>query len=264
MHPGPRASGIDINAGGCRYNRTGALGVGMANAGDILSAIDNLIFRQRTVSWDRLLAALEHNWEGDNELRRRCISAPKYGCDDEYADGWARTLLGFWFDAYERRTTPRGGHFAGGLISMGHYVTLGRLVGATPDGRGRGEPLADSTAPSSLATVAGPTATHSSVTRAVDGYRVPNGLTFNQRLSVTSIMSPRELSKWVDLVRAYVEAGGPQVQYTVVDGEELKKAQQHPEQYRDLFVRVGGYSALFVDLSKDVQDSIMARTEQGL
>jgi formate C-acetyltransferase len=89
-------------------------------------------------------------------------------------------------------------------------------------------------------------------------------VTFNQRFNATSIMSPRELSKWADLVRGYVDAGGQEVQYNVVDQEALRRAQEHPEEYRDLIVRVGGYSAIFVDLSKDVQDSIIARGELGM
>jgi formate C-acetyltransferase len=262
MHPGPRATGIDINAGGCKYNWTGAMGVGMANAGDALTAIDHLIFQTREVTWDHLLAALKDNWNEAENLHRKCIAAPKYGCDDEYADGWARRLLEIWYDAYERHATPRGGRFVGGLISIGSYMTLGRRLGATPDGRRRGEPLADATSPSIYAPVCGPTATHRSAARAIDPYRTPNGVTFNQRFNYTSVMSSREVSKWADLVRGYISDGGVAVQYTVVDREALKRAQVHPEEYRDLIVRVGGYSAIFVELSRDLQDSIIARAEQ--
>ena len=262
MHPGPRATGVDINAGGCKYNWTGALAVGTANAGDILAAIDHLIFQSGAVTWDELLAALAHDWEGAEDLRRRCLAAPKYGCDDEYADDWTRRALELLFDAYERHATPRGGHFVVGLISMGYYVLQGRRLGATPDGRRRGEPLADAISPSSYAPALGPTATHRSAARAIDAYHTPNGVSFNQRLSATAVMSPRDLHKWADLVRSYVDAGGQEVQYQVADGKTLKQAQAHPEQYRDLVVRVGGYSALFVELTKELQDTIIARVEQ--
>lgn len=262
MHPGPRRSGVDMNAGGCKYNSTGCLAVGMANAGDMLAAIDTLIFKGKTATWDELLAALENDWEGCGDLRRKAIAAPKYGCDDEYADNWTRRLLEMWFDAYESHTNPRRGRFTVGLISMGNYVTLGHWLGASPDGRKKGEPLADATSPSRYAPAAGPTATHRSAARAIDPYRVPNGVTFNQRFNATAVMSRRELSKWADLVRDYVDRGGVEVQYTVVDSEALRRAQEHPEEYRDLIVRVGGYSAVFVELSKDVQDSIIARAEQ--
>jgi formate C-acetyltransferase len=251
-----------MNAGGCLYNWAGPLCVGMANAGDMLAAIHHLIFRTGQISWEDLLPALQLDWEGAQDLRRMCIEAPKYGCDDEYADSWVRTMLGMYSDAYERHPTPRGGHFVMGLISMANYVALGRWLGATPDGRCRGAPLADAASPSAFARHAGPTATHRSAARAIDGYHVPNGITFNQRFSTASISTPRELSKWADLVRTYMEDGGVQVQYTVVSREELMRAQQRPEEYRDLIVRVGGYSAVFVELSREVQDTIIARAEQ--
>ncbi|MBI2941400.1 MAG: hypothetical protein HYY04_13280 [Chloroflexi bacterium] len=262
MHPGPRRTGIDINAGGCMYNWTGTLAVGMANAGDALAAIDHLVYRTGQVTFDELRSALARDWEGAEDLRRRCIVAPKYGCDDEYADGWAKTMLDMLFDAFEQYRTPRGGRFVAGLISMGSYVTLGRRVGATPDGRRAGERLADATSPSIYAPAAGPTATHRSAARAIDTSRTPNGVTFNQRFNATSITTARELSKWADLVREYVDAGGQEAQYTVVDRATLRRAQEHPEEYRDLVVRVGGYSAVFVELSRELQETIIARTEQ--
>ena len=262
MHPGPRRSGVDINAGGCKYNWTGTLAVGMANAGDALAAVDHLVFRSKSAGWQELLAALRDDWRGHDDLWRRCLAAPKYGTDDEYADGWAAAMLGLLYDAYERHHTPRGGRFTVGLISMGSYVTLGHKLGPTPDGRHRGERLADACSPSSLAPAAGPTATHRSAARAIDPLRTPNGVTFNQRFNATAVGGPRELAKWADLVRAYVEAGGQEVQYTVVDGEALRRAQQRPREYRDLVVRVGGYSAVFVELSQELQDSIIARAEQ--
>ncbi|MEA4908365.1 MAG: hypothetical protein GYA17_20620 [Chloroflexi bacterium] len=262
MHPGPRNSGIDMNAGGCMYNATGCLAVGMANAGDMLAAVDTLIFRQEETTWDELLDALQHNWEGYSELQRKAIAAPKYGADDVYADEWARTLLNMYMDAYEKHPTTHGGHFNVGLISMGNYVPLGHWVGASPDGRKQGDSLSDSTAPSTLAPVVGPTATHRSAARAIDSYRTANGVTFNQRFNATSVMTSREVSKWADLVRDYVDACGMEVQYTVVDGAALRLAQANPGEYRDLLVRVGGYSAVFVELSKEVQDSIIARAEQ--
>ncbi len=261
LYPGPRHSGIDINAGGCRYNSTGVLAIGMANAGDILAAVDDLIFRRKEVTWDELLTALQNNWEGADDLRRRFIAAPKYGADDEYADNWAREALQIWTEAYESHSNPRGGRFVMGLLSMGNYVTLGSLTGATPDGRKSGTPLADATSPSSFAPVFGPTATHNSVARAIDTFHTPNGVTFNQRFNLTSVGSPRDVSKWMDLVRSYMEMGGQEVQYTVVDGEALREAQKTPATYRDLMVRVGGYSAIFIELSKEVQDTIIERAE---
>src|SRR5512143_1805611 len=115
------------------------------------------------------------------------MAAPKYGCDDEYADGWAKTALDLWFATHERHTTPRGGRFVCGLISMATYAVLGRRTGPTPDGRKRGEFHSDSTSPSIYAPVIGPTATHRSNARVIDTYHTPNGVTFNQRFSPASI-----------------------------------------------------------------------------
>ncbi len=264
MYPGPRSSGIDINNGGCRYNWTGSLCVGMANMGDIVAAVDHLIYRTKTSSWDELLSALENDWEGFGSVRDKCINAPKYGCDDEYADIWTKRLLEMYYEAYEQYHTPRGGHFVMGLISMGNYVTIGKETWATPDGRKTGERLADSTSPSSYAPNYGLTASHNSVVRTVDSYHFPNGQTFNQRLSHSSINNARDINKWSDLVRDFIEKQGISVQYNVVDSTTLKNAQKHPDEYRDLLVRVGGYSALFVELNREVQDSIIKRAELEL
>ena len=148
-----------------------------------------------------------------------------------------------------------------GLISMGNYVTIGKETWATPDGRKTGETLADSTSPSVYAPNYGPTATHNSVVRTVEHQHFPNGQTFNQRLSLSSISNARDIKKWSNLVQVFVDNQGISVQYNVVDNIILKDAQKHPKEYRDLLVRVGGYSALFVELNREVQDSIIKRAE---
>jgi formate C-acetyltransferase len=261
MHTGPRTSGMDINAGGCKYNWAGVFGLGLASAADSLAAIDHLVFRARQVSWDTLLAALERNWEGYEAIRKQCLSAPKYGADDDYADGWARRLLDLFFEAYGPLKTTRGGPVVCGLVSMGYYAFMGEITWASPDGRRAGEALSDSVAPSPFAPALGPTAAHRSVTKAIDSLRTPNGITFNQKLSEANLLTPRELAKWADLVRTFIDAGGQSVQYSVVNRDALVDAQRHPERYPDLIVRVGGYSARFVDLSAEVQDTVIARAE---
>ena len=264
MHPGPRTRGVDIAAGGCHYNWSGSLGVGLATAGDSLAAINRLVYELRSVSWDELLGALARDWEGAEELRQRCIRAPKYGAGDPAADEWTRWITETYADAFARCRSPKGGKLVVGLASMATFVHVGRMTGPTPDGRRRGEMVADSTSPSRYAPALGPTAAHLSNARGIDAYRTPNGVTFNQRFSASAVATERDLSKWADLVRTFVDAGGQSVQYTVVDRDMLLDAQRHPERYRDLFVRVGGYSALFVELSREVQEQIIARAEQGL
>ena len=260
MHPGPREKGVSINAGGCKYNWTGSLAVGTANIGDIMSAVDYLVYERKECSWDTLIRALNDDWQGHEELRKRCIEAPKYGTDDDWADRHLRDVLNIFFRAYESYPTPRGGRFVCGLISMASYVDLGKATAATPDGRKKGEPLADSTAPSVYAKPSGLISAHRSATKAIDTVHTVNGITFNQRLTLSSVISDRGLSKWADLVRAFVETGGQSVQYSVADSETLVEAQKHPEGYADLVVRVGGYSAHFVELDKEIQDTIIMRT----
>ena len=263
MHPGPRRTGIDINAGGCHYNWSGSLGVGLASAGDSLSAVNHLIYETRATTWDQLLPALREDWAGQEELRQLCIRAPKYGAADPRADTWSRLASQLYADAFAKCWSPKGGKLVVGLVSMASFNHIGRLTGATPDGRRRSEPVADSTSPSRYAPALGPTAAHLSNARGIDTYRTPNGVTFNQRFSTSAVQSERDLSRWADLVRTFVDTGGQSVQYTIVDRDMLVDAQRHPQRYRDLFVRVGGYSALFVELSREVQDAVIERAEQS-
>lgn len=271
LHPGPRTTGIDIDAGGCVYNWAGNLNVGAANAGDIMTAIDCLIYETKQVTWDDLLDALKHNWEGYEEIRQKCLNAPKYGTGDAYADDHMREMLAMFFSLWEsfnvtrpfNPDTRRRGPFNSGLISMDFHVVYGKVTGATPDGRKAGEPLASAASPSNFAPARGPTATHLSAARAIDSAHTVNGIIFNQKFSPSTLLNERDVSKWMDLVKTYVELGGQQVNYNVVEHAALLDAQQHPEKYMDLWVRVGGYSARFINLSKDLQDEIIARSEQS-
>lgn len=261
MHPTSRKSGIDFVNGGSRYSWTGPLGIGLGTAGDCLTAIDTLIYRERVTDWKELKTALSRNWEGYEELRRKCIEAPKYGKDDPYADLFCKKILDYWFENLELHRTAHGGHFIGGLISMDSYLTLGSWTGATPDGRKSEEPLSDSVAPSRYAQEGSITERHRSAVRAIDTYHTTNGVTFNQRIPISAVTGERDIQKWMDLVKTYMDAGGQQIQYLVLDAEDLSRAQKDPDSYRDLLVRVGGYSAVFVDLTKELQESIMEREE---
>jgi formate C-acetyltransferase len=268
MHPGPRNTGIDINAGGCMYNWAGNLNVGTANGGDIMTAIDHLIYETKQITWDELLEALQHNWDSYEALRQQCINAPKFGAADPYADSHTREILELFFSIWESFTIPRRfsrsmkrGPYTSGLISMDTHMIHGGLTGATPDGRKAGEPFASAASPSNYAPARGPTATHLSAARVIDTAHTVNGVIFNQKFSPTSVMNEREMSKWVDLVRTYVEMGGQESNYDIVARDTLLEAQEHPEHYMDLWVRVGGYSARFVDLSRELQDEIIAREE---
>jgi formate C-acetyltransferase len=263
MHPGTRHTGLDYSQGGCRYNWTGATGIGLANSADTLAVIDNLIYKKRELGWSELKDALQKNWEGYEKLRRKCIAVPKYGMDEALPDKWAKRYSDLFFDVYESYPTPRGGKFICGFYSMGTYVTLGKYTGATPDGRTQGEHLADGMSPSHYVRPIGVTAAHRSVSK-IDGHRMINGVTYIQQMNVSHLLQEREVNKWASLARTFINIGGLCVQYNVLNAEELREAKAHPDRCPDLLVRVGGYSALFTRLSPELQDAIIARVEQKL
>ena len=143
---------------------------------------------------------------------------------------------------------------------MTTYNFIGHDTWATPDGRAKSDPLSAAIDPSNTTDLEGPTRLHKSAAK-IDNWKMTNGILFNCKFPTNAVSSERELSKWADLVRTYILLGGQSVQYTVVDNEALKKAQKNPVEYKDLIVRTGGYSAFFVELDKENQDSIIARTE---
>jgi len=260
LHPGPRQKGIDYMSGGCKYNWTGAIGVGLGTAADALAAIEWLVYDKKEVTFDQLLKALDNNWVGYEEVREKCRKAPKYGRDDDYADKWAVRISEVWMDAYEKHRAAHGGRFVCGFFSMTSYTSMGEETWATPDGREKGDPLSSAIDPSNGVELEGPTKLHKSAAK-IDTWRTTNGVLFNCKLPISVVEGERELAKWSDLVRTYILLKGQSVQYTVVDGSALREAQKHPEKYKDLIVRTGGYSAFFVELTKEVQDTIISRAE---
>lgn len=262
MHPGPRKSGIDYVAGGCRYNWIGAAGVGLATAADSLMVIEELIYNRRTCSWDEMLSALKANWDGYEELRSSSLSLPRYGASGKRAEFWAQWLVNNFCEEYEKhpilRRADKKNMFVIGLFSMGIYLVLGEDVLATPDGRFANEMLSGSIAPSQYAQALGYTATHNAAAK-INTTKVPNGIVFNQYMPLNLVANSRDLKKWSALIRTYFELGGMSVQYSVIDSDELKLAQDKPYKYKELIVRVGGYSARFIDLSKEIQDEVIAR-----
>lgn len=260
LHPGPRKKGIDFTDGGCKYNWTGAVMVGLGTATDALAAIAWLVYDKKEVTMEQLLKALENNWEGYENIRQKCLQAPKFGNDDDYADNWMSKLSNAWMDEYEKHKTAHGGTFVPGSYSLTAYVAIGGQTWATPDGRKKGEPISSATDPSNGVDLEGPTSLHKSASK-IDTSRTVNGIAFNCKFTAAAVADERGLSKWADLVRTYILLKGQAVQYNIIDGESLKNAQKHPEEYKDLIVRTGGFSAFFVELNKETQDTIIARTE---
>jgi formate C-acetyltransferase len=256
--------GKDLNAGGAHYNWTGNYVAAQANAGDSLTAIKKLVFDDKEVTLSELVEALDANWDGYAGFRRKCVEAPKFGNDDEYADSVLRRVVFQYYDGMERNLCARGGRrFRPGCVTVTAYIPLGLMTAASADGRKSGEKVSDSVAPASGCDVNGPTQAMKSVTK-MEHVRMPNGVIYNMKFHPGLIEDERGLHRWMDLIRTYFILGGMQVQVNVVSRETLLDAQQYPEKHQDLVVRVAGYSARFVDLGKSVQDSIIDRTEYNV
>jgi pyruvate formate-lyase/glycerol dehydratase family glycyl radical enzyme len=256
--------GLDLTWGGARYDFTGVQGVGSATVGDSLAALDAMVFRQRQVTMEELLAALDADFEGYEPLRQVLVSrAPKYGNDDEAADGFTRLAAQVYCQEVAKHANPRAGRYQPGLYSVTTHVALGLAVGATPDGRRAGAPLSQGISPVQGRDRRGPTAAMRSAAR-LDHVLVSNGSAFNQKLNPAFIQSGKGPQTLVGLLRGYFRLGGMQLQWNLVDRETLQAAQARPEDHRDLIVRVSGYSAHFTDLERVVQDDIVARMEHAL
>lgn len=256
--------GKDVTSGGARYNWTGPLGVGIANAGDSLMAVKKMVFEDKIITMSELVEALNSDFEGREDLRQYLVNkVPKYGNDDPEVDTMVKLATDVYFDSMIGHKTYRGGPFVGSLLPVASYVAFGLSTGATPDGRKSKEPLADGISPSNGADRKGPTAVLKSVCT-IDHIRCPNGMIFNQKFNPDSLSTPEGLKKFADLIRSYINLGGGHVQFNIVSAKTLREAQKNPEKYRGLVVRVAGYSAFFNELAKEVQDSIIARTEQTI
>ncbi len=261
LTPGCIESGRDVTSGGAKYNWTGVLGIGVANAADSIEAIDHLVFRERKLGMGDLLEALRSNF-ADPYIRGLCLKAPKYGNDIDSVDLKAHEVFDIFSDELEKHTDYRGGRFVPGAYSLTSNISLGMVTGPTPDGRRDGEPLAEGISPSQGADVKGPTAVMQSVAK-VDLVRATNGVILNQKFNPDILRTGSDLSKFVSLCRTFLlSLGGLHVQFNVVSVSTLRAAQENPGKYRDLLVRVTGYSAFFVDLDREIQEDIIARTEQ--
>lgn len=238
--------------------------VGAINVADSLAAIKLLVFDRKRISIKDLKQAMAANWEGYDDIRKMCLQAPKYGNDVDYVDLIARDLYEFLLDEEARYHTfgrPVLGNIKGiGGASISSMFAGGTIIGATPDGRTAGTTLSDGTvSPAQGRDRNGPTAMLKSAAKMKQA--ACSSTLLNVKLHPTALNNQEDLKKLGVLVQTYADMGGKWVQFNVVGNEQLLDAQQHPENYRDLIVRVAGYSAYFTDLSKGVQDDIIRRME---
>lgn len=255
------AHGRDYHAGGARYNTAYIQGVGLGTITDALSALKTHVFEQRDISMDALLTALAANFEGAAALRQRLLHrTPRYGNDDDAADRLMVAVFETFFQAVDGRPTPKGGVYHIDMLPTTCHVYFGAVCGATPDGRLAGTPLSEGISPVQGADRHGPTAVLKSVAK-LDHIRT-GGTLLNQKFTPALLQDEAGLERLVQLVRAYFRLDGHHIQFNVVDAATLRTAQAHPEQYRDLIVRVAGYSDYFCDLGRALQEEIISRTEQ--
>jgi formate C-acetyltransferase len=254
------ATGKDYHDGGARYNTTYIQGVGLGTITDAMTAIKYHVFDRKTLTMEELLAALRGNFEGHERLRQMLLNkTPRYGNDDDYADGVMTALFDVYFNAIDGRQNTKGGTYHINLLPTTVHVYFGSVIGATPDGRRAGEPLSEGVSPVQGADRRGPTAVIKSVAK-MDHART-GGTLLNQKFTPQLLKDDEGLDRLVQLIRTYFKLDGHHIQFNVVDAATLRAAQKNPEQYRDLIVRVAGYSDYFCDLGQALQDEIIARTE---
>jgi formate C-acetyltransferase len=254
------ATGRDYHEGGARYNTTYIQGVGLGTMTDALTAIRYHIYDQRTFDMNDLLRVLESDFTGDERTRQLLLNrTPRFGNDDAYADEVMTRVFEAYFNAVDGRKNTKGGEYHINLLPTTCHIYFGAVTGATPDGRLAGTPLSEGVSPVQGADRRGPTAVARSVAK-MDHART-GGTLLNQKFTPQVLATDEGLNKLVGLVRTYFTLDGHHIQFNVVDAETLRAAQDNPEEYRSLIVRVAGYSDYFCDLSKTLQDEIIARTE---
>ena len=254
------ATGKDYHDGGARYNTSYIQGVGVGTMADAMTTLKIHVFERKTLSMPELLAALNVDFEGHERVRQMFLNkTPKYGNDDNEADDVMRAVFEAYYDAIDGRPNTKGGRYHINLLPTTCHVYFGSVCGALPDGRKAWTPLSEGISPVQGADRHGPTAVLKSAAK-MDHART-GGTLLNQKLTPQLLKDDAGLNILLQLVRTYFKLDGHHIQFNVVDAETLRAAQGNPELYRDLIVRVAGYSDYFCDLGRALQDEIIARTE---
>ena len=252
--------GLDYHQGGARYNTSYIQGVGLGTITDMLSALKTHVFEEKNLPMATLLELLASDFEGRERERQLLLNrTPRYGNDDDRADQIAQDVFNSFVDLIDGRPNARGGSHHVNMLPTTCHVYFGSKVGATPDGRRSGLPLSEGISPVQGADRKGPTAVLNSTAK-IDHCKT-GGTLLNQKLNPSLVDTPAGLRKLAQLVRGYFELGGHHLQFNVVDRATLQAARENPEAYRDLIVRVAGYSDYFCDLSDALQLEIISRTE---
>lgn len=256
--------GKDVVEGGAKYNSSGTAMIGLADVVDSLMAVKKLVYDEKRVDFETLLDALRKDFEGHDALHARITNkVPKFGSGDPESTRIAQDMINFLYDLYQSFPQYRGGHYTTGFWSMSNHVAFGVLSGALPSGRRKYKPFTPGITPApgtrdtllqNIQTVA-----------SLDPLKMPNNIAFNIKV----VPDPKDtqeqaLNNMTAYAKTYLETGGMQMQFNVVSTETLKDAVEHPENYRNLMVRISGYNAYFVELNRDLQLELISRTEHAL
>jgi pyruvate formate-lyase/glycerol dehydratase family glycyl radical enzyme len=260
MIEGPLEKGKDLTSGGAVYNSTGVQFMGFSNVADSFYAIKKTVFEEEKFTLGELAQWLSDDWIDAEDKRIYLLNKiPKYGNDKDDVDAIAIQVMNHFCDELARHTNYRGGAFWPGMFSVGFHIAMGAFTGASADGRFAGDILGNGITPSEGRAISGPTSLMNSVTK-LPVKRLFNGANLNMRFSGNRIKT----SDLVSLMKVYFQKMGYQVQFNMIDTDLLRSAQEKPDQYRDLIVRISGYSVIFIGLSETAQEEIISRTEYGL
>ncbi len=237
--------------------------MGIGTITDCLSALRYHVFDTRTMTMEELLQVLAANFEGQEPVRQRLLNQPhRYGNDDDYADSLMVRVFNAFFEEVDGRSNTKGGRYCINMLPTTCHVYFGSVIGATPDGRKAWLPLSEGISPVQGADRKGPTAVIKS-TGKMDHVRT-GGTLLNQKFMPKVLEGEEGIEKLAHLIRSYFKMDGHHIQFNVVDEKTLRAAQKHPEEYRDLIVRVAGYSDYFCDLGQELQEEIISRNAHEL
>ena len=252
--------GADVVWGGAKYNSCGMSGVGIANVADSLMAIKHLVFDTKRYTAREFYDAFTSNWEGREQMRQEVLNGCKhYGNGDSEVDELANYITKVFFDRANQGRGPRGG-YRPGLYPVSIHIMMGHMTGGSPDGRLAGEPLADGISPKQGLDKNGPTAILKSAA-CIDHFHAANGTLLNMKFHPKALEGEEGAFKLKSLVQTFFSMGGMHVQYNVIGSDMLRSAQASPDDYKDLVIRVAGFSAYFIELYKELQDDIITRTD---
>jgi formate C-acetyltransferase len=259
MFEGCMEKGKDVTAGGAMYNwGPGLIWSGLATYTDSMASIKKLVFDDKKYTLEQIRDALDADFVGYEQIRKDCLDAPKYGNDDDYADMIAADITN-WTEKLHHRYRTLHSIFSHGTLSISNNTPFGQMTGATANGRKAWTPLSDGISPTQGADKKGPTAIIKSVSK-MDVESMNIGMVHNFKILRGLLDTPEGEEGLITLLRTASIFGNGQMQFSYVNNEVLKQAQIEPEKFRDLIIRVAGYSAYFVELCKDVQDEIISRT----